>query len=138
MMTPSLQTKDQQEVWKVVQEVNEAWVKGHPENLENFFREDMVIVPPDFQQRAVGRESCVASYKDFCRQATVQDFMEKDPGIDVFGNTAVVTYSFEIRYEMKGGTFHEAGRDVFVLLREGGNWRAVWRTMIPLPQESRQ
>ena len=32
---------------------------------------------------------------------------------------------------MKGESFKDAGRDLFVFIREGGKWQAVWRTLIP-------
>jgi hypothetical protein len=31
---------------------------------------------------------------------------------------------------MGGELFNDTGRDIFVFVRESGQWRAVWRTMI--------
>jgi uncharacterized protein (TIGR02246 family) len=123
--------KAQKEIWQVVKDMNDAWVKGRPENLVNFFHEDMVIVGPDLQKRGEGRQACVKSYEDFCTRATVHDFKEMDLRIDVYDDTAIATYSYEITYEMNGKTFHETGRDVFVLVRERNKWWTVWR--LPLP-----
>lgn len=130
-MTSSDATIDADEIWDLVQRMNDAWAKpGGPEELASFFREDIVMVHPDFTYRTEGRDACVASYEDFCRQAEIRDFKINNPGIHVFGNTAIATYSYEIAYEMGGERFNDTGRDIFVFVRENDRWRAVWRTMI--------
>jgi ketosteroid isomerase-like protein len=58
------------------------------------------------------------------------DFHEGDATIDVFGDTAIATYRFEIAYEMNGKTFSESGRDVFIFVRAEEGWQAVWRTVV--------
>lgn len=120
------------DVWRFIEELNQTWVENRPEELSRFFREDIVIVHPDFEARAVGRDACMESYKEFCARAGVREFREVDPHIDVFDDTAVVTYAFDIAYELEGKLHRETGRDLFVLVREDGKWRAAWRTMLAL------
>lgn len=133
-MTSSYRTQDTEEIWRLIQRMNDAWAKpGGLEELASFFREDIVMVHPDFTQRTEGREACVASYEDFRKQAAILDFKISNPGIDVFGDTAIATYSYEIVYEMGGERFNDNGRDIFVFVRENDRWLAVWRTMI-IPQ----
>jgi uncharacterized protein (TIGR02246 family) len=133
-MTSSYGTRDNEEILRVIQRMNDAWAKpSGAEELASFFREDIVMVHPDFIQRTEGRDACVASYEDFCKQAAILDFKISDPGIDVFNNTAIATYSYEIEYEMGGERFKDTGRDIFVFVRENDRWQAVWRTMI-IPQ----
>jgi len=130
-MTSSEGTRDTEEIMQLIQRMNDAWAKpSSPEGLASFFREDMVMVHPDFTQRTEGRAACVESYEDFCKQAAILDFKISNPGIDVFGNTAIATYSYEITYEMGGERFNDTGRDIFVFVRENDRWQAVWRTMI--------
>ncbi|MFY9558273.1 MAG: nuclear transport factor 2 family protein [Blastocatellia bacterium] len=124
------------ELLELIKQINDAWVHGRLEQLASLFNEEIVMVHPDFIQRTEGRAACVASYEDFCKQATVRDFKINNPGIDVFGNTAIATYSYEIEYEMGGERFNDAGRDVFVLVRDNDRWQAVWRTMIISQPES--
>ncbi len=131
-MSFSFKTKVQQEVWQVIQDINNTWVNGNPEDLANFFHENMVIVSSDFQELGKGREACVQSYKDFASNAIIQDFKEMYSTIDVFGNTAIISYSFKIKYEMNGETFHDTGRDMFVFIRKEDKWLAVWRIVLPL------
>jgi uncharacterized protein (TIGR02246 family) len=135
-MPSSEASTHRQEIREVVEQLNDAWVKGSPEQLSTFFREDIAMVHPDFVQRTEGREACIASYVDFCSQAKVNDFKMGETSIDVFGDTAVATYSYEISYEMGGERFTDSGRDLFVFIRENDRWQAVWRTMI-IPQEQK-
>ncbi|NIV71622.1 DUF4440 domain-containing protein [Candidatus Saccharibacteria bacterium] len=129
MSTP-LKNNPQQEIWQIVQELNVTWVEGNPGKLDRFFHPDMVIVSPDFQQRIEGRDACVQSYKDFSTQATIHNFKELDAAVEVFGDTAIVSYAFQISYEMNGKRFVDTGRDIFVFVRRGNQWLAVWRTLL--------
>jgi uncharacterized protein (TIGR02246 family) len=135
-MTPSDPTRSADEIWQLVQRMNDAWAKDGTEELASFFHEDIVMVHPDFTQRTEGRAACVASYEDFRKQAAILDFKISSPGIDVFADTAIATYSYEIVYEMGGERFNDTGRDVFIFVRENGRWQAVWRTMIISQSES--
>jgi uncharacterized protein (TIGR02246 family) len=135
-MTSSDGKRDADEVWRVVQRLNDAWTKGGPEEIASFFHEEIVMVHPDFTQRTEGKAACVASYEDFRKQATILDFKISNPGIDVFGDTAIATYSYDIAYEMGGERFDDTGRDVFIFVRENAQWQAVWRTMIIAQSES--
>jgi len=130
-MTNSLNTPSQQEIWKIVQDINDSWVLGRPENLENYFHNEIVFVAPGFSHRIQGRTACMDSFRDFCSKAKVHDFKPADPAIDVCGETAVATYSFRVEYDLGDESFVEGGRDVWVLARDKDRWLAVWRTIIP-------
>jgi ketosteroid isomerase-like protein len=121
---------DQEQIRFLLRRINAAWLKGRLEELEECFHADIVIRGPDLREMARGRESCVRSYADFIRQATVREFQESEPDVSIWGNTAVSIYSWDITYEMKGQEHHERGRDLFVLTRDDGGWRAVWRTVL--------
>lgn len=69
-MTWSLEGPDQQEIWRILRTLNQAWVNGQPEQIANFLHPDAVFVGPDLQKRMQGREACVASYQEFCGQST--------------------------------------------------------------------
>ena len=135
-MTASNRKNEESEIHQLIQRLNESWSKGNPEELANFFREDIVMVNPDFSQRTEGREACVASYEGFCKQAAILDLKIGEPVINVFNDTAIASYSWEIAYEMGGERFNDTGRDIFLFIREGGKWLAAWRTMIVPQSES--
>jgi len=120
---------EKQELWKIMQDINKTWSKGNPDTLTNFFHKDMVISDNDFKKLGVGRKACVESYKSFVSRAKILGVKEQDRDIDIFGNTAYVSYSFEVTYEMDGKEYHDSGRDVFFFTREDDKWLAVWRTI---------
>ena len=101
-MISSPEPDAQEAVRKVIHDINAAWINGHPENIAGRLHEHVVMIQPGFRGRAAGREASVNSYRDFCDQATIHDFKQSDPEIDVFGSTAVATYRFEIPYEIGG------------------------------------
>lgn len=92
----------------------------------------MVIAGPDLNELACNRAECIKSYKDFIGNAVIHEYKESDPAVSVFAYTAIVKYKFDITYEMNGKTYKEAGRDLFVMIKEEERWQAVWRTMIPI------
>ena len=71
------------------------------------------------------------SYREFAEHAKVRKFIESDFVIDIWGDVALASYNFEIDYEMRGEELSDSGRDLFLFLREGGRWRALWRTVLP-------
>jgi len=99
--------------------------------LGEYFHPEAVIVAPGFRKRAQGRDECMQSYKDFVAATKVTDYQESDMTVDIWGDTAVASYHYEIAWEVKGQPYRDSGRDVFVLRREGGKWLVVWRTLVP-------
>ncbi len=108
-MTPASTAHDGEEIWQVLKKINLAWLHGHC---------------------AKGGEACVGSYKDFVSQVRVREYRDCDPDVHLWGSTAVATYSWEIAYEMKGESYSESGRDVFVFVRENARRLVVWRTIL--------
>jgi hypothetical protein len=93
----------------------------------------MVIVGPDGQRYAEGRDASVESYRTFCEQATVTGYKELEPTVDVYNHLAVVSYGFDIDYTLDGKPATESGQDFFVLERDGDGWLAVWRQLSSQP-----
>lgn len=135
-MTSSNRKSEELELQQLIQLMNDTWSKGNPSELAEFFREDIVMINPDFSQRTEGREACIASYEGFCKQAAILELKIGATAINVFNDAAIASYSWEIAYEMGGERFNDTGRDIFLFIREDGKWLAVWRTMIVPQSES--
>jgi ketosteroid isomerase-like protein len=133
-MTLAAEQHDQEQIRSLLSTINEAWLKGHTERLNECFRDDAVVKGPDLQEMARGREACVKSYADFIRTAIVKEFQAFEPVIDLFSNVAVVTSPWEITYSMNDRDYHESGRDLLVFIREVGKWRVAWRSVLSSPQ----
>ena len=119
------------EIWQIIQNINAAWSKNRTDELHQYFHNDMVIVGPDQHPLSIGNQACIDSYRDFFDNAVIHDYKESDPVINIFGNTAIASYKFDINYDMKGKNYIEAGRDLFVIHKEEGKWLVLWRMLLP-------
>lgn len=111
------------EVWATVQAMNEAWTKGRPESLAEFFHPDMVAFTPLERERVDGRAACMLGWKEFC----------DNPQVRVYGDAAVVTYYYDMECDLEGHTINMSGRDMFFFVKEEGKWLAVADQFSPFP-----
>lgn len=121
-----------QEIARIVQAINTAWVRGNAGAMAEYLDERVVIVQPGFQERLVGREACIESYREFGSHALIHSYEESETTVDVRDDTAIASHHYALEYEMDGEMYHDAGHDVFVFVRGESGWRAIWRTLIPL------
>ena len=130
-MTSSFKSPGQHEIWHILKEITDSWVQGRPQDLEKHFHSDVVFVAPGFEQRLEGRVACVDSFREFCATAAVHNYTTSSPALDVVAETAIATYAFEIEYGLGSESFSEAGRDMWVFVRDQDRWLAIWRTIVP-------
>lgn len=126
-----------EEVWKTIQAMNRLWtVENNPDGLMNYFHENMVAITPTNRLRVEGRAACVAGWKGFTQMAKINDWKEIDPKIDLFGDNmfAVVTYYFDMSFEIGGQTVKMGGRDMFSLIKENGKWWVIADQYSAYPQ----
>lgn len=123
----------QQEIWAFVRAMNDAWTKGDPERLMEFFHPDMIAVTPVDRLRHETGAECVAGWQRFAQAARILSWEEREPLIRVFGNAAVVCYYYETVFEMNGRRIDSSGRDLFYLIRENNRWLAVADQFSPFP-----
>jgi ketosteroid isomerase-like protein len=116
--------------------INRAWLDGRVEDLAPMVHADIVMAFPGFTARTQGREEFVAGFRDFCRKATIGEFHEHDRHVDVAGDTAVVTFRYEMVYDRSGERYRATGRDLWVFQLHAGEWLAVWRTMLDLEENA--
>jgi ketosteroid isomerase-like protein len=132
-MDSATHQKEQEEVRLLISKINQAWLTSNFEELRGYFHDDVVTRGPSLESLGKGIDPCVKSFEDFLRAAKVDDFKESDVQVDLFGSSAIATFAWEIKYEMNGQNYHEAGHDVFVFTRDDGQWRAVWRAVLLSP-----
>jgi len=125
------------EVWRTVQALNRAWAKdGDPDRLTEWFHPRMVAITPSAPARLVGRDACVAAWKGFVEHARVLRWDERDPRVDLHAGdaVAVVTYDYTATVELGGQVADLEGRDMLVLVSEGGRWWVVADQFSPTPR----
>ena len=119
--------KEQQDLWTLVRKLNNCWYNGQPSQLTDFFHDSIVFNSPDFKHQIIGKENCIQTYIDFLSTSRVLLYNEGKPTIQLFGNTAILTYDFEMKYEQKNKTYHETGIDIMVFCRQQTSWKVTWR-----------
>ena len=124
-----------QEIEKLVQRINRSWREGRHGDIREVLHPDIVMVFPGFEKRSRGAGAMIAGFEDFCTHAKVLEYEESGLDVDVVGNTAAASFAFAMTYEREDRRYRGTGRDLWMFGREGGEWKATWRTMLDLHEE---
>jgi predicted lipid-binding transport protein (Tim44 family) len=125
-----------QDAATAMRQINQTWRDGQVEALAPMVHPEIVMVLPDFSGSIQGREDFLAGFRDFLQNATMQEFREEDHHIDVVGDTAVVTFRYEMVYERSGKRYRSTGRDLWVFQKQHKAWIAVWRAMLDMEENA--
>ncbi|MCD4751916.1 MAG: nuclear transport factor 2 family protein, partial [Anaerolineaceae bacterium] len=120
--------KTQGQIWEMIQEMNRKWtVENNTDALKNYFHKDMVAITPADFRRIEGGENCVAGWKNFTNNTKIHFWKETEPKVQVYGEGkfAVVTYYFDMSFDMGEQTINMKGRDMFSLVNENEKWLVV-------------
>ncbi len=128
--------KTKQEVLEAVQGLNRAWTTGNVDALKGYFHRDMVAITPTEDKRLEGKEACIDAWEAFVKAAKIRYWKEFDHKIQLYENTAVVTYYFDMSFDMGGQNITMGGRDMFVMVKEHGQWLAVADQFSPYPRHT--
>jgi ketosteroid isomerase-like protein len=127
--------KEVHEIREIVRTINEAWRTGDYDAIGQYVADHVVMAPPGFEGRVLGRQAYVASFRQFAEVATTHDFTTGVPQVDVIGVTAVAVCPFAITYELEGRTYREEGSDILVFALATAGWKIVWRTLVSEPKD---
>ena len=111
-----------EEVWSFVRAMNDAWTKEKGERLAEYFHPRVVAITPVDRFRLKGAGSCIEGWQGFAQSSTIHSWRADDPDIELFGDTAVVTYYYEMDVTMGGNRMNLTGRDMLVVKMEAGRW----------------
>ena len=124
--------KDATEVREAVQSINAFWLSGRVGRLRELVDENVVMVGAQFAERYQGAQALVDSFQAFVRNAQVQHFAASEHTVDVWGDAAMATFRFEMRYVHAGVTFEDVGRELWMFAKRNGCWRLTWRHQVPI------
>jgi len=96
----------------VMRRINRAWLDGNLEDLASIVHPQIVMIFPGFVGKAQGREQFLAGFRNFRQNAIVHEFSEHEDQVDVAGDTAVVSFWYEMVYERSGERNRSTGRDL--------------------------
>jgi ketosteroid isomerase-like protein len=134
-MTDKFEDKKKQDVWQTLQSLNRAWTTGKCDELKEYFHKNMVAITPVDRLRREGRQACIDGWAQFVAATTkIHYWKELDPQIQIYGDCAIITYYFDMSFDMGGKTIVSTGRDMFVFVKEDGRWWAVADQFSSYPQ----
>jgi len=117
---------DQVAVWRTVEAWNDAFEANDPDTYFGYIDEDVVVITPSSPYRVEykgpdRREFEFSIEKGF---GEIQFFQELSPRVDVFGDTAVVTYYSRGIWSRSGEQMVYL-KETNVLVREENQWKIV-------------
>ena len=112
-------------VSSTMRRINQVWLDGQVDGLAPMVHPEVVMAVPGFAGRTQGREEFLAGFRDFCQNARIYEFRDHDYQVDIAGNTAVVTFRYDMVYELSGERYNSTGRDLWVFQNHGSTWIAV-------------
>ena len=132
-MTSDMKDSELQ-VHEVLSAINQAWCSNTPLGMSQYLHPDIVMKYPGFSGEVIGRDAFLAGFVEFCTNARVLEYIEKNEQIHVVGNCAVASFQFEMLYERTQYQERSKGRDLWVFQCISHKWVAVWRTMMELEE----
>jgi len=117
---------------RIVGTINDACVRGTGfKGLAPLFHDAAAVVTGGFTACVHGPNACLKYYEDACSQMRFQKFITCEEQVETFGPTAVLMYKYNAVWEHQGKQHETQGHEVFVFVRDGGDWKVAWRTLIP-------
>lgn len=119
--------KKEKDVWDTILEMNRKWtVENKAEDLKNYFHKNMVAITPVDLNRVEGQENCVKGWVNFAKNSKITSWKERDPKVQIYNESfAIVTYYFDMSFDVGSQTINMKGRDMFALVKEKGKWLVV-------------
>ena len=120
---------DRDAVTALVRDLRRAWRTGDFDALARLFHADMIIAGPGGVAYAKGAAACIASYREFTRQADILAHEEAPPVVHVVRDTGIVAYVWRMTYRRDGDLSIESGSDQLVCARIDGRWQVLYRLL---------
>jgi ketosteroid isomerase-like protein len=118
------------DVREAMENIQSAWRENRARDMIPHLHPDVVMALPGFAGVIKGRHILVTSFVEFSKSARVLQYGESNQNVEVVGDTAIVTFEFQMTYERGDYRGLSKGRDCWVFARDDDRWLAVWRTMM--------
>jgi ketosteroid isomerase-like protein len=126
----------EEEVLRTMAAIQATWREKRPREMKPYLHPDFTLAAPGFGAMVKGRDLLIGGFVQFSDIAQVLEYRESDLDVQVIGETAVVTFRFDMTYQRQNHPReHSTGRDLWFFSRQDGQWVAVWRTMLDVVDE---
>jgi ketosteroid isomerase-like protein len=117
----------QAEVWAAVAGFNQAFAENDPARYFEFMADELTVLTPGNPYRVEGVAADRTEFEFSLRAgySRVEFFQALQPSIQVFGDTAVVSYFSRGRYGPAGQAKLAYYKETDVLVKRAGAWKIV-------------
>jgi hypothetical protein len=116
--TSELTNKTEEELYGTVQRINESWAKGDTKRLFEFYNPTGAFAMGDYSPFYLDGMAAVRDhFEDFYRSCKVDYIRSFDPVVRIYGDVALVAYSFDSQLEVSGAKVRSPGKSVYVFTR---------------------
>ena len=119
--------KEQLEVLETIQRWNKAFVANDPGTYFQFIHDEITLFLPSSPYRVEGKPDDREEFEYSLKKGwtRVGYFQEMQPRVQIFGNTAIVTYHNRGTYGEGDNEKTANLKETDVLVREDGNWKVI-------------
>lgn len=125
---PLTATTREAETRKILEVERGAWeaIKAKkPEAVAGYFAADASMYHEGSAYRVSGKSDLLREVTSSVNRSELNSYQMLDPQVQVFADTALLTYYFTEAGVAGGKEFSTAGKITVVLVKQGGVWRAV-------------
>ena len=120
---------EKQVIIDLIDEINESWLFNDFKVIESHLHPDVVFIKSGFSKTIQGVDSCINTYRQFIKHASVNRYAAKDVTVHFWGDIANAHYAFEMEYELKGEITRQRGVEVLNFTKVDGKWLVIWRSV---------
>jgi ketosteroid isomerase-like protein len=115
------------EVLETIQNWNKAFAANDSETYFQFIHDEITLFLPSSPYRVEGKQDDREEFEYSLKKGwtRVGYFQEMQPRVQIFGNTAIVTYHNRGTYGEGDNEKTANLKETDVLVREGGNWKVI-------------
>jgi len=118
------------EIERVVEHLFENWMTKQFDKLEQYFHHHVVMIEPGTANRLTGADNIIENYRDFIEEAEIFDYSITELSVDLFDQTAVVYFTYGVKYRVEQTKYDESNTDILVFRKLNRHWQIVWRTQL--------
>lgn len=104
----------------------DAWQRKDRAFFQNFLADDATYFGPmNPYLETDAKQNFLPKFDKYTEMFKYEDFQMYNPRVQLYGDTAILTYTFAAMVNMGGRTMNYTGKMTGVYLKQGNEWRVV-------------
>lgn len=104
----------------------EAWQRKDKPFFENFLSDDATFFSPQSPYLETDpKVNFMPKFEKYAEMFKITDFQMHNPRVQVYGDTAILTYNSSVSVSMGGQPINYTAKVTSVYVKQGNSWRVV-------------